>query len=170
MSIDLPEHSPLKLGACGYPRGFIDALQGMTQQATHGGYHCGLIVVAIDNLSMMMSGYSVAVAEAVMHELHEVIDTHAGAASMVTRTQRDQFGVLIPKTTEREILALCHELQQAIRHYSYHSRYGDLHCMASTSHSLLPDGADAQAIALIRGEADFAALCLRHHNPETHSS
>jgi EAL domain-containing protein (putative c-di-GMP-specific phosphodiesterase class I)/GGDEF domain-containing protein len=140
MTIDLPKNSPLALGTCGYPRGFIDALQGMTEQARAGGYHAGLIVVAIDNLSMMMSGYSVAVAEAVVEELHEVLDTHAGAASMVTRTQRDQFGVLIPKTTEREIATLCNELQHAIRHYSYHSRYGDLHCMASTAHSLLPEG------------------------------
>jgi EAL domain-containing protein (putative c-di-GMP-specific phosphodiesterase class I)/GGDEF domain-containing protein len=140
MTIDLPDDSPLRLGACGYPRGFIDALQNMTHNAAQGSYHCGLIVVAIDNMPMMMSGYSVAVAEAVMNELHEVIDTHAGAASMVTRTQRDQFGVLVPKTTERDLAAMCLNIQNAIRQYSYHSRYGDLHCMASTASSVLPDG------------------------------
>jgi len=143
MTIVLPDDSPLRLGACGYPRGFVEALQNMSAQAAQGKYHCGLVVVAIDNLSMMMSGYSVAVAETVMNELHEVLDTHAGAASMVARTQRDQFGILIPKTSEPEITALCAQLQDAVRNYSYHSRYGDLHCITSTSFSLLPEGEEA---------------------------
>lgn len=138
MMIDLPEDSPLKLGACGYPRGFVEALEAVCQNAAQGEYKAGLVVVEIDNLNMMMSGYSVAVAEDVMRELHEVIDINAGAASMVARTQRDQFGVLVPKTTERDLSVLCRQLQEAIRQYSYRSRFGDLHCMVSTAHSLLP--------------------------------
>jgi EAL domain-containing protein (putative c-di-GMP-specific phosphodiesterase class I)/GGDEF domain-containing protein len=140
MSLQIPSDPARPLGACGYPAGFLETLDGLCRQSQAGGYHCGLVVVAVDNLAMMMSGYSVSVAEAMITDLGGVIELHAGAASYVTRTQRDQFGILIPKTTEQEIIQLCSTLQEAIRSYSYRSRYGDLHCMVSTAHSLLPDG------------------------------
>jgi EAL domain-containing protein (putative c-di-GMP-specific phosphodiesterase class I)/GGDEF domain-containing protein len=128
------------LGSCGYPAEFIAALEGMRLQAQRAGHHSGLIIVVVDNIAMMMSGYSVAVAEGVMHELGEIIEHHAGPASVVARTQRDQFGILIPKLTDSEATALCGKIQQAIRDHSSHSRYGDLHCVTSTAFSLLPDG------------------------------
>ncbi len=128
------------LGACGYPVSFLEALAHLHRQAQHGGHRAGLAVLLVDNLTMMMSGYSVSAAEAMMQQIGEVIEQHAGAACFVTRTQRDQFGILIPKTTEEEMAALCSTLQEAMRSHSYRSHFGDLHCIVSTAHSLLPDG------------------------------
>ncbi len=58
-------HDPLNatmLGACGYLQFFLDALAAQDAQARSSGSHAALILLSIDNLAMIMSGYSMAVA------------------------------------------------------------------------------------------------------------
>ena len=128
----------LPLGACGYPQSFIDALGkfelAMREKAQSG----ALILISIDNLPMIMSGYSMAVAEAVMNELHVLLSTH-NPNGTTARAQRDQFGILLPECNAAKATQWCHEIEQAIRSYSYHSRYGELHCVISSAHHIVPD-------------------------------
>lgn len=126
------------IGACGYPQNFIDALAQLDAQARKGGQNGALIIVSIDNLAMIMSGYSMAVAEAVMTELLAVITTH-NPHGVTARVQRDQFGVLLPATAEGGVTKWCEEIESAIRSYSYSSRYGELHCMATSAYQMVPD-------------------------------
>lgn len=126
------------LGACGYPQSFIEALGKLDAEARENSQPAALVIVAIDNLAMIMSGYSMAVAEAVMNELYSVIATH-NPGGTTARVQRDQFGVLLPKKGEHDVSRWCDEIEAAIRSYSYASRYGDLHCLTTTSFQLLPD-------------------------------
>lgn len=126
------------LGACGYPQRFIDALAYLESEARTKGQPAALILFSIDNLPMIMSGYSMAVAEAVMSELLAAIQERTDGAQVV-RVQRDQFGILISGKLERQVRQWCIELQDAIRAYSYNSRYGELHCMSSYAYQMLPD-------------------------------
>lgn len=126
------------LGACGYPQSFIDALSKLEQDARAHSQPGALVIVSVDNLAMIMSGYSMAVAEAVMNELYAVIATH-NPGGMTARIQRDQFGVLLPNKGEHEVARWCQEIEGAIRSYSYSSRYGDLHCLITTACQLVPD-------------------------------
>ena len=127
------------LGACGYPQGFIDALLQLDQQARSSGKQGALILVSIDNLAMIMSGYSTAVAEAVMEELSYVISEVHTPPFKPMRVQRDHFGILVPETNEPQIKEICDAIENAIRNYSYTSRYGELHCLSSTAYQMLPD-------------------------------
>lgn len=127
------------LGACGYPQPFIDALGKVDATARHDGTLAALILLSIDNLAMIMSGYSMAVAESVMGELHHVLVEKVGPGAVVTRVQRDQFGILVPKMNEKAAHDLCFTIEQAIRSYSFSSRYGDLHCLSSSAYQMLPD-------------------------------
>ena len=128
------------LGACGYPQAFIEALTRHDTQARSSGATAALILVSIDNLAMIMSGYSMAVAEAVMEELAQVlIQTLTHDKPEVMRVQRDQFGILIAKTDEAQVAHWCKDIEGAIRNYSYSSRYGELHCLSSTAFQILPD-------------------------------
>lgn len=127
------------LGACGYPKHFIEALAKLDTHARTKQEQAALILVAVDNLAMIMSGYSVAVAEAVMGELMQIIRERAGTKTTVTRVQRDQFGLLIPAMNDSAAERWCSEIEDAIRSYSYSSRYGELHCLITTSYEILPD-------------------------------
>ncbi len=127
------------LGACGYPKSFLDALTQLNHAAREEQKQAALILVAIDNLAMIMSGYSMAVAEAVMGELHQLLREQAGNRASVVRVQRDQFGILMPETNDSAAERWCHAIEDAIRSYSYTSRYGELHCLSSSSYQILPD-------------------------------
>ena len=127
------------LGACGYPQSFVDALTKQDAEARKSGQQAALILLSVDNLAMIMSGYSMAVAEAVMSEIAQVLNNHASEGMQVMRVQRDQFGILMNDTNEPAVEKWCHDVEEAIRHYSYSSRYGELHCLSSTAYQVLPD-------------------------------
>ncbi len=136
-----PQHTPRSaLGVCGFPHSFIEALSACDANARATGQTAALALLSIDNLAMIMSGYSMTVAEAVMNEIMEIIKQRAGAASIVKRVQRDQFGILFPAATDFATENWCRETEDAIRNYSYSSRYGELHCLTSTAYEMLPDG------------------------------
>lgn len=126
------------LGACGYPQSFIEALGKLDASARAGSQPGALVIVSVDNLAMIMSGYSMAVAEAVMNELYAVIATH-NPAGITARVQRDQFGVLLPQKSESDVVRWCEEIEGAIRSYSYTSRYGELHCITTSAYQMVPD-------------------------------
>ena len=138
---DQPASVTSSLGACGYPQPFIDALAKLDADARVAQTNGAVILLAVDNLSMIMSGYSMAVAEAVMAELFLLVRDHAGPTASVTRVQRDQFGILMPATNDSAAERWCKDIEEAIRVYSYASRYGELHCLISTSYQILPDAA-----------------------------
>lgn len=132
-------HAHALLGACGYPQTFLEALSTLDRDARKNGTNAALVLVSIDNLTMIMSGYSVAVAEAVMGELAQVIQGTNLPNLHLTRVQRDQFGILISDTTPDTIKHWCQTVEDAVRNYSYASRYGELHCLISVAHEMLPD-------------------------------
>lgn len=128
----------LPLSVCGYPHSFIEALRGFYAQARATGRSGALVLLAIDNLPMIISGYSLNVAEAVITELRALVVT-LNPHGITERVQRDQFGILIPECDGARADAWCKELEAAIRSYSYSSRYGELHCVINTAYHLLPD-------------------------------
>ncbi len=130
--------APSALGTCGYPHGFIDALKQLEDDARTNGTTSALILFSIDNLPMIMSGYSMAVAEAVMKEIEQAIGERAEGA-LIARVQRDQFGILMQGKLQRQVSEWCHTIEDAIRAYSYSSRYGELHCLSSYAYHMLPD-------------------------------
>jgi EAL domain-containing protein (putative c-di-GMP-specific phosphodiesterase class I)/GGDEF domain-containing protein len=140
---DQPVTVTSSLGACGYPQPFIDALAKLDAGARASQEQAALVLVAVDNLAMIMSGYSMAVAEAVMSELFQLVRDKAGTDASVTRVQRDQFGILLPATNDSAAERWCADIEDAIRSFSYSSRYGELHCLISTSYQILPDAVSA---------------------------
>jgi EAL domain-containing protein (putative c-di-GMP-specific phosphodiesterase class I)/GGDEF domain-containing protein len=134
-----PASDPV-LGACGYPKPFLEALSQLNLHTRAEQQQAALVLVAIDNLAMIMSGYSMAVAEVVMAELLQLIQGKVGAGATVSRVQRDQFGILMPTTNDSAAERWCAEIEDNIRSYSYASPYGELHCLISTSYQILPEG------------------------------
>ncbi|MEJ0010839.1 MAG: EAL domain-containing protein [Alphaproteobacteria bacterium] len=129
------------LGLCGYPHYFIEALFRLDEEARQKKQPASFVLLSIDNLAMIMSGYSMSVAEAVMVEIADTVRAAAPDAP-VLRVQRDQFGVLFVGMHEADLVRWCSEIEDAIRAYSYSSRYGELHCLSSTAWQMMPEGGD----------------------------
>lgn len=130
--------APASLGMCGYPLPFIDALHALCQQAQQSKQAAALVLLSIDNLPMIMSGYSMAISEAVMGEIQALIAAR-NPNGTAARVQRDQFGILIPACSSDHAVQWCADTENAIRSYSYSSRYGELHCVIRTAYHMLPD-------------------------------
>lgn len=127
------------MGACGYPQHFVDALTQLEHEARTKSQPASIILFSIDNLPMVMSGYSMAVAEAVMKEIEGVIGHKLDKNDLLARVQRDQFGILVQGKLQRQIQQWCNDVQDAIRAYSYDSRYGELHALSSFAYQMLPE-------------------------------
>lgn len=119
------------ISSCGYPANFVNLLDSVITDKNQNSI--GLMLVSIDNLMMLISGYGVDVAEQVMVELRALIAAHFPEQAYVTRVQRDQFGVIFYEATDNQATMLSEMLVERIRHFSHSSPYGPLHFVASTS-------------------------------------
>lgn len=119
MDISVP---PLE--SSGYPQAF---LRGFESAVTTG--RGALLVVAIENLPMMVSGYGFAAVEAFIQELSDAIALELPPGVKLTRVQRDQFASLLgPEYIDRKN-ELCLEIENLVRKCSHTSRGGALYCI-----------------------------------------
>ncbi len=170
---DLKPTDQYGLGICGFPQSFIQSLVELDRAARTREQQAALLLLSIDNLAMIMSGYSMAVAEAVMGELSTIVRGVAGAGAQVARVQRDQFGILIAEMNDSAAERLCDALEEAIRSFSYTSRYGELHCLTSTSYQILPDALNDPTEILGRAlvaltESNGANTLMEDHTSAEH--
>lgn len=135
---------------CGYPLGFVHAIEETL--AAHRGKSSavGIMLVSIDNLMMIVSGYGISVAEQVMVELRALIAQHFPEGTYVARVQRDQFGIVFEEASNNQAALLSDMLIERIRHFSHASPYGALHFMASTSHAVATDDSQGAKDLLAR--------------------
>jgi EAL domain-containing protein (putative c-di-GMP-specific phosphodiesterase class I)/GGDEF domain-containing protein len=136
MSIPKPHEL---LGACGYPARFTEEIARLHSEASTAQQPFGLMLVAINNVAMIISGYGVAVAEQIMVELRTLIAAHLPAGAQVFRVQRDQFGVVACGVAKRDWPALARAIEENIRHYSHASPFGAMHFIASSSYQVTED-------------------------------
>ena len=138
----MSQPTPELIGACGYPASFVRLLEDVLAKKRGSGSAVGLMLVSIDNLMMIISGYGINVAEQVMVELRALIAAHFPEGTHVSRVQRDQFGVIFEDASSNQAALLSEMLVERIRHFSHASPYGALHFIASTSDAI----ADSESV------------------------
>ena len=116
--------TPLALEHSGYPHAF---LRGMDAAVAKG--RGALLIVAIDNLPMMVSGYGFSAVESFIQELSGVIAAELPANVELVRVQRDQFACLMGAEHIDRKNDLCLHLENVIRKSSHTSKIGALYCI-----------------------------------------
>lgn len=112
------------LALSGYPQSFLRGLDA----AVNGG-RGALLLVAIDNLPMMVSGYGFSVVEGFIQELSNVIAAELPPGNELVRVQRDQFACLLGPAALDNRNDLCVHLEHVIRTSSHSSKAGALYCI-----------------------------------------
>lgn len=155
----------------GYPADFIEALSKHMQQAAQETQQGGLMVLAIDNLAMIMSGYGHDISETVMQQLGCEILTIIGEQDYIQRIQRDQFGIILRNSSAEEIDYVAQRILSHIQHFGCYSAYGSLHIIGSVARICFPTDAATPHEALDRA---FIALhntlnesTIRAYEPES---
>ena len=126
--------------ATGYPTQFTMKLEGAIDRMENTEMSGAFLLVNIDNLAMIVSGYGHDASEHIMGELEGLI---ADAASAVTcdvdRIQRDQFGVIITGCTELEANGVAAAVMAAVQAHSFDAdTYGSLHIMCHAAAIIIP--------------------------------
>lgn len=119
------------VGACGYPKRFLHHLQTSLEQACAANQSFQLILVSIDNFTMLLSGYGLGVSEQVMAELQKALIRDLPKTSTIFRVQRDQFAIAATGITVDEALKIGEMIEAQIKHHSHGKAFGALHMRAT---------------------------------------
>lgn len=122
------------LEKCGYPSAFIKALMAKAGKAD-----TALLVLAIDNLSMMIAGHGFANAEGVMSTIPALIQPMLPENTKIERVQRDQFAILIDGMNEEKMHLIAERMDNAVRLGSHQSEVGALYCIPVIAKTMLND-------------------------------
>lgn len=166
--------TPLTLEHSGYPHAFLRGFDAAVAQGRG-----VLLVVSIDNLPMMVSGYGFATVEPFIRTLSSAIQQHLPEGAELVRVQRDQFACVLGAEWVGKHNDVCLELEGLIRKLSSSSEAGALYCVPraiavafgdvpataleifSRAISMLTDGTH-DVVSEIEASADVGALSRQH--------
>lgn len=126
--------SGFSLADCGYPERFITALMAAAQK-----HKAALILVGIDNLSMMIAGHGFANAERVMGTIPHIIQPLVPKGTAIERVQRDQFALMLEGVNPEQLSEYCARIDVAIRTGSHRDEIGMQYCIPTVASTLLDD-------------------------------
>ncbi len=140
----------------GYPEEFCRRLQEAIVLCRRAERKSVLLVIGIENLDMIMSGYGHFVAEQVCQSVMEQLMEHLSPDDVLARLQKDQFAIILSHIEEDAVAAMSNRLSDAIIQFGYRSDYGSLHIlpgifsMALGSEDLQAEDALDQAFISLR--------------------
>lgn len=114
----------LVLDQSGYPQAFLRGLDAAVAKGRG-----ALLIVAIDNLPMMVSGYGFSAVEGFIQTLSGAIAAELPSGIELVRVQRDQFACLLGPEHIDIKNDLCLQLEAAIRKHSNSTESGRLYCI-----------------------------------------
>jgi len=151
----------------GYPPEFLSALDNAVSAAISKTSDGALLVLSIDNLSMILSAHGHTICEDVMLQLGNEIAEIIGITDAIHRIQRDQFGIIVNDTNEEEVRYLAERIISHIQHFSCYAQYGSLHVTSSIASIHFPkqaktahDALDKSFIALHEGDGGVSIRSL----------
>lgn len=144
----------------GYPEAFLDILDTAMGKCRTEKTSMALVAIAIENMTMIISGYGHETAERALADLITEVSTLLGEKDAIGRLQKDQFGIIIKQTNREELGYLCERIHSVIQSFGSRSSIASLHVMATVAPVMLEDEFAHAAHML-----DRAFIALReHHN------
>lgn len=125
----IPEGLLIGHGHAGYPPEFLAALDALLHSSRQGAQSGALIIVGIENLAMIMSGYGPTVSENICLAIMERLAAQLLPNDRICRLHKDQFGLLIHAVPESGLTALTDRLNELVQQFGYLSEFGSLHVL-----------------------------------------
>lgn len=126
---------------CGYPLRFLTRLDESIHESVCNHEKGALLLIMVDNLSMIVSGYGHALSEKIMKQVSKEVTEIVGQDDVVMRVQRDQLAVIIRNIEEEECQYLCERITARVKHHGCYSEFGTVHIMPSIGCIRFPEQA-----------------------------
>lgn len=145
----------------GYPEEFRQTLDEVIVRNRGSGRQGALVIVGIDNLAMIMSGYGSIVSEDVCRSLMDLLTRQFTEADTIARLHKDQFGIILTDAPRDALGTATAKLREAVQQFGYHSEYGSLHvlpviaCVELGGERLQADEALDRAFIALRNHQDI---------------
>ena len=160
--------SPILYGS-GYPDAFVDQLQETIDAHVAKNQTIALLVISIDNLSMIMSGYGHEASEQVIDEIMSSLDEFLPKNHHCERIQKDQIGIILQHLDRENLFEITQKSHHMVHGYGHESALGSLHVLSSTVCIQIPEITSDAETAL-----DQAFIYLNNKQgiiiPELHDS
>lgn len=117
----------------GYPQDFVSLLQSVIDENVTANQQGALVVVAIENIAMIMRGYGHEISEQVVGALMEKIGYMLSPHDQIARLQKDQIALVLPHMREAAARSFATQLHMVLQGYGYESEYGSLHVLCSVA-------------------------------------
>lgn len=142
-----------------YPPAFMKHLHHAITHSTETG-ECGVfILLAVNNLAMIINGYGFETSERVLTDIKQVISGSLGGHDFVERIHRDQLGIVLADCDRKCAEERALEFKTLIQMLALQHQVGPLHITCSLGSVCFPDPATTVADAL-----DKAYIALNNNN------
>ncbi len=124
----------------GYPTFLVERLQQVIDERDPS-RHAALVLISIDNMPMMISGFGHKSTEEAVHSLlrslQQLLD-YDGEHMMMARAQKDQIAIVLHHQETLVFEEMSQTIARHIKHFGYESSYGFMHVLASVAAIILP--------------------------------
>lgn len=148
----------------GYPQRFIDQLDGMITGCITDQRKGALLVLAIDNLPMIMNAFGIETSEQVMRHMQQSVQEIIGKKDVICRIQRDQFGIIVQERGENELSYLAQRVHSHLQQWCSQNDYGSIHVVSIISTLKLPEQAKHAEEALSKSYMALHDRSMSHGN------
>lgn len=142
-----------------YPPGFMKHLHDAIEHSRQSGDEGAFMLLAVNNLAMIINGYGFEVSERVLIDIKQAIAGIIGAHDYVERIHRDQFGIILADCDRAHAEERALELKDIIQKLTLQHAVGPLHVTCSIGSVGFPNPASTVADAL-----DKAYIALNSNN------
>jgi EAL domain-containing protein (putative c-di-GMP-specific phosphodiesterase class I)/GGDEF domain-containing protein len=152
-----------------YPPAFMRALEKALSH-NKGGLEGALLVCAIDNLPMIISGYGHTRAEKMLREVKANIAALLQPEDKIYRLQRDQFAIIAPKMDALRLTTTVRSICDCLKRYGITSAMAPLHLVPMVGAALFSDSPSSSVKLRSTRVIDAAYLALKQNHLSYHTS
>ena len=124
----------------GYPTFLVERLQQVIDERDPA-RHAALILIAVDNMPMMISGFGHRATEEAIHSLLRSLKqllAYDTEYMLIARAQKDQIAIVLHHQEHALFEKMSQTIARHIKHFGYESAYGFIHVLASVASIALP--------------------------------
>lgn len=142
-----------------YPPAFMKHMRHTIEQSVMSQTQGAFMLLAINNLSMIINGYGFDVSERILHEIKQAMAATLDEGDRVERIHRDQFGIVLAKCDKQHASEKAMQFKVLIQNLGAKSEAGAMHITCTIGSVAFPVQAATVADAL-----DKAYVALTSQN------
>lgn len=145
-----------------YPSQFMQAIEEACANHIKNGRRVGaLVIVSVENMPMIVSGYGSNRAEKIISELKTRVQSVLSDDCQMFRIQRDQFAIIMPEKVNDQVTARTRLIVDCMKRFGMKSKISPLHIVPSYGIAFFTESHSNRPMTIATSCIDRAYVALR---------